>query len=128
MPENPPVVGWCCDSKLDTLGDTNKWCWYGQNKDAYWRPWKPSTQMPQWASRIKLRVKSVRLERIQVITDSDARAEGVGELFGDGPVPDGSWGYTASGRFSDLWDMSNKKDYCWQKNPYVWVYEFEKVE
>lgn len=39
--------------------------------------WRPSIQMPRWASRLTLLVTDVRVQRVQEITKEDALAEGV---------------------------------------------------
>jgi len=87
--------------------------------------------MPRWASRINLTVKSIRVERVQEITDEDAKAEGMKNMpymlpsdkeppkFGE---PICLW------RYRELWDIINgKKEGCaWNDNPWVWVIEFNK--
>jgi len=101
--------------------------------------WKPSIHMPRWASRIQLRIKDVRVERVQEITEADARAEGCqfdGHYFSqDGHASRGS--RTAVQWFAKLWDSinANRKDkggnllhYSWADNPWVWVVGFEKID
>lgn len=87
--------------------------------------WKPSIFMPRRASRITLEVVSVRVERLQSISERDCCLE-MGcavEWPGPGPEP-----YKRNLRtsFGILWDTINaKRGYGWDKNPWVWVVEFE---
>jgi len=83
--------------------------------------WKPSIHMPRWASRITLEVVNVRAERLQAITNDDAKAEGVNEWNGEEP---GDF----CGEFRELWDSINSdRGYGWEANPWVWVVEFKTV-
>jgi hypothetical protein len=89
--------------------------------------WKPAIHMPRWASRIALEVTRVRLERVQSITEYDARAEGVdtgptvGEVYrlADGRVD-------ARSVYADLWDTINGKG-SWASNPWCWAYDFKRI-
>ena len=71
-----------------------------------------------WAARIWLPVTAVRVERLQEITDEDAKAEGVPD-YGDGTPFDFRWG------FQQLWDGINGKRHPWPSNPWVAVYQWE---
>lgn len=90
---------------------------------------RPSIHMPRWASRILLEITAVRVERLQSISEADARAEGApGYEEGiDPPPPDGEheWSYCAS--FRRLWQSINGPG-SWDANPWVWVVEFKRVE
>ncbi len=88
--------------------------------------------MPREYSRIGLEVTDVRVQRLQEISEEDARAEGC--LRAD---VDGMQRYecatkhlrhsTAVGWYSCLWDSINGKKYPWESNPWVWVIEFKRV-
>jgi len=87
--------------------------------------WKPSIHMPRWASRINLEITDIRVERVQDISDQEAKAEGV-----DG-IPDPTilgTNYHHIIPFAELWDSINKKrGYGWDENPWVWCVSFKKI-
>jgi hypothetical protein len=86
--------------------------------------WRPSIFMPREAARLFLRVKNVRVERLQDITEEDAIAEGMSKTLVDGVVF-----ISAKGNFHVFWDSLNiKRGYGWDTNPWVWVIEFERVK
>ncbi len=90
--------------------------------------WRPSIFMPRIASRITLEITDIRVERVQDITRSDIRAEGLvcpEELKSDDVSPNYKEWYLKA--FKDLWDSINaKRGYSWKSNPWVWVIQFKK--
>jgi hypothetical protein len=91
--------------------------------------WRPSIHMPRWASRITLEITEVRVERLQAISEADAKAEGApGYEEGVDPPPpeDGcKWSYRSS--FMRLWESINGAE-SWAANPWVWVITFKRLE
>lgn len=94
--------------------------------------WTPSIHMPRTASRIQLEITDVRVERLNAISEEDARAEGIidggclncGEHEPCGcanPEPD------ATDAFAYLWQSIYGQE-SWNANPWVWVIEFKRVE
>lgn len=119
------------DLVRDDSGDRTGW-WLG---DVFFggkaRPfkWTPSILAPKQMSRIFLRVTSVRVERVQDITEEQARAEGVYPICGGYMADvDSEWRTTAREAFRDLWDGLSKPGARWADNPWVWVIEFERME
>lgn len=123
-----------------------------------WEPWTPSIHMPRWASRIDLEITAVRVERVQDITEEDAKKEGITES---------EIGRLASRtlanckgiqrapvvlQFAELWQsiygnrptlpknpeskryhrvkrwLEKNPPTGWDVNPWVWVYEFRRIK
>lgn len=83
--------------------------------------WRPSIHMPRWASRITLRVTDVRVQRLQDISESDAKAEGWpgaanANLRDAYPI----------GWFAWLWASIHGHD-AWEANPWVAAIGFERI-
>ena len=109
----------------------------GGNGKAY-LAWKPSIHMPRWASRILLEIIRVRVERLNEISDDDSKAEGI-EPRGISlrTAKPSTWtdylGRNGAGfvlpreSFKSLWESINGPT-SWDKNPWVWVVEFKRVE
>lgn len=97
----------------------------GEHKDNM--PWKPSLHMPKEAARIFLRVKAVKVERLQDIDKywSNYDKEGMRN-----PETE-NISIVMQERFISIWNSTVKKTdidrYGWQANPWVWVIEFERI-
>ncbi len=97
--------------------------------------WTPSIHMPRWASRITLEITDINVERVQDITEDDARAEGVNPEFrtvvarSDGG-PDYHIPCSYRGGFANTWDAIYAKlsGLSWDEDPWVWAITFRRVE
>ncbi|EOT1756571.1 morphogenetic protein [Citrobacter koseri] len=101
-----------------------------ENREDRGFPWRPAIHMPRWASRILLEITSVRVERLNDISQKDAQAEGM-ELTGWRPTysdPDsGGEVWTPYDNFAELWQSLYGVG-SWLSNPWVWVIEFRRIE
>lgn len=86
---------------------------------------RPSLFMPARASRIQLKIEDVRVESLQDISRSDAKAEGC--HGGHGSIPGYGYSATEKEHFSHLWQSINGAD-SWKENPLVWVITFKRLE
>lgn len=104
--------------------------------------------MPRKASRINLLIKNIHVERLQDISESDARLEGLvprtvdnrtggmsvkwalQEKWDDadkrGIAPADVSFFNAKNAFGNLWISINGAE-NWASNPWVWVIEFERI-
>lgn len=83
--------------------------------------WTPAIHMPRWASRIDLAVAAIRVERLQSITEEDARAEGCSPVESQDGIE-----RSATEVFADNWREINGAA-SWDANPWVWVVSFRRV-
>jgi hypothetical protein len=102
--------------------------------------WRPSIHMPREAARLFLKVKNVRVGRIQDISREDAKAEGSYRNRCDClPVENDKTVFEKLFRqtgchihgteFSKLWDgLYKERGYGWDKNPWVYVIEFMRID
>ena len=84
--------------------------------------WKPSIHLPKSASRIWLRVKDVRVERVQDISWYDIEQEGVDVVQGWDTID------VVFAKWIELWDSINsKRGFGWDVNPWVWAVLFDVI-
>lgn len=107
-------------ARIHYMANGSKPAWAGRGR--------PSIFLPTWASRLTLEVVSVRVERLQDISEADAVAEGIERSAG-------GWNYgnvacrhfpTARDAYWSLWDSINGAG-AWASSPWVWVVEFRRL-
>lgn len=90
---------------------------YAADGNGPYGKWTPSIHMPRWASRILLEITDVRVERLNDISEEDARSEGIS----------GSSARDIKEAYAALWRSIYGSD-SWQANPWVWVIVFKRIE
>jgi hypothetical protein len=104
--KTPQPVHYSADGNIKSLEDYRK---------------VSSLFMPRWASRLTLEITSLRVERVQAITDADALAEGVAAVKKIATQYEGKY----ASRYKEVWEKLNKK-FPWESNPWVFVIEFKR--
>lgn len=104
--------------------------------------WKPSIHMLKSNARIWLKIKDLKVERLQSITHEEAENEGIEKLFLQ-HIEDSNingtyyknyykkvkadyWA-TPYHSFQSLWEQINGSD-SWELNPWLWVVQFERTD
>lgn len=133
------LVEYTADDSVCNRIDT--WVWK--------KPALPGIFLPRGASRITLEISDVRIERVQAISEEDAKAEGVTlskvraicpcETNVEEPGPHIAtcrWrdlDFDPTGKphvdeFAHLWNSINGKRAPWSANPWVWVLGLKRVD
>lgn len=87
--------------------------------------WHPAIHMFRTASRITLQIESVCVERVQDISEEDAKAEGAGK---QAPLKAFKLSELCRASFRELWDSINKsRGFGWDTNCWVWKIAFRKI-
>lgn len=92
--------------------------------------WESPLYMPKVAARIFLKVVNVRVGRLQNITKEDCLKEGVikqKEISGVFYPFDNKYYFNTIDTFNAIWESINGLE-SWNENPFVWVYEFERID
>lgn len=92
-------------------------------------------RMKQEHSRLTLRIKSVKVERLADISEEDCLKEGVETFMNFGEIAYIDYSkkhhalYNARESFATLWNSTHKKpEEKWEANPWVFAYEYEVIK
>ena len=94
--------------------------WYAFDMDSHDRKkmgWQNKLFMPESSARYFIQITDIRIERLQNISNASIKAEGLRyeERF-------------LLGKWVELWDKINGKNYSFNSNPFVWVYQYKITE
>ena len=124
------------------------YCWYeADNKEFSLEiPDRFKNPLPKWIlnghnipngcikemARIFLKITDVRVERLKDISFDDIMSEGCSiDIKDRATYKDGTnekfVSYFAYNWYKELWNKTAPKGYKWEDNPYIFVYEFERV-
>ena len=129
-------IGWPIDKfQYNYRADYPEGRWEG-SPDMCFDKWKPSIFMPRAACRILLEITDIRVERLNNISEEDAKEEGVLHHLGNWLDYEAQKYKTtqfvfrcgsAKSSFKTLWDSINGHQ-SWNYSPWVWVISFKKID
>lgn len=121
----------------DGFGSSDQWLriFKARNGTTSWQGKDvPSIHMPMWVSRITLSVTDVKFQRLQDISEEDARAEGISVLPLQDENDPSAWWQSSPGvhqarsprrSFHMLWnDLNESRGFGWDTNPCVCAISF----
>ncbi|MFI5296909.1 MAG: hypothetical protein ACHREM_02330 [Polyangiales bacterium] len=99
--------------------------------------WRKASVMPRFASRVTLELVSRRIERLQAVTEDDAKAEG--HPIDTEPCDHvrarcddvGCMGQTHRSSFAAAWgadSQTKRQNDVWGTNPWVWRLEVRRID
>lgn len=122
-PKHRDLASYSCD---DTVIEGVEWRWKPSGL--------PSRYMPKELCRQRLILNDFRVQRVQEISESDAKAEGASYHDGRG-IGHSGWRHDLRDVFPDarssyahLWDSLHKPGDRWDDNPWVVALSFEKID
>lgn len=114
------------DTGVEYCGETLKAVYRADGDHKYFRPWKPSSNMPKRASRPELRnleVVGIEPRRVQSITEAEAKF--VEAVSIDAVPRQAVWNCRQD--FAQLWDRHAKRpEHQWAANPWAWYYTIRR--
>ncbi len=123
------------DGRIKAMAEPQRYqrSYSADGKEGFCGKWRPSIFMPRWASRITLEITEILVQRLQEISEEDAKAEGA--MFHDGRgIGHSGWRHDfkdvhtdARSSFMSLWESINGIG-SWSANPWVWCVSFKRVQ
>lgn len=105
----------CADERRD-----GGWKWERGQSPCRWRS---PLHMFRWAARLVLEIEAVKVERLQEITEKEARLEGVAAArINEKPTTP----TTYRGGFKRIWEQLHGPG-SWEQNPWVWAIAFRRL-
>jgi hypothetical protein len=128
---------WCYDGKAAPQHAPHvRYAAELKNPERFKGAFRPSLLMPRWASKITLEITEVRAQRLDEISEDDARAEGISGPHHVGypafKVPgDSKPRYSSAvAAFEHAWDAINgeRPGCAWADHPWVYAISFRVVK